>query len=255
MESPRSEETSASKTIDLATARLVDLSHSYDESTIYWPTSPSRFEAEMLFEGESEGGYFYSAKSFCTPEHGGTHLDAPYHFAAGSQTVEEIPLERLVGPAVVIDVSAQALEDPDYRLTAEDISRWETEHGRIPEGAIVLLRSDWSKRWPDAQSYYGSSLESGASDLHFPAFGEEAARLLIEKRLVGVLGLDTASLDHGPSTDFIVHRVAGGANVPGLENLTNLDQVPAVGAWVFALPMKIGGGTGAPVRVVAVLPG
>ena len=238
----------------MANARLVDLSHAYDESTIYWPTSPSRFEAEVLFEGPSDGGYFYSAKSFATPEHGGTHLDAPYHFAAGAQTVEEIPLERLVGPAVVIDVSGQAAEDPDYRLTVEDVSRWETDNGPIPEGAIVLVRSDWSRRWPDAESYYGSNLESGASDLHFPAFGEEAARLLIEQRGAAVLGVDTASLDHGPSTDFIVHQVAGAANVPGLENLTNLDQLPAVGAWIFALPMKIGGGTGAPVRVVAVLP-
>ena len=239
---------------DLAAAEIVDLSHSYGEDTLYWPTAPSKFELEVLVHGMTQGGFFYSANSISTPEHGGTHLDAPIHFAEGRWTTDEIPLERLIGPAVVIDISAQAAADPDYRLGGEDLFDWEAEHGLVPEGAIVLLRTGWSERWPDALAYLGDDTPGDASNLHFPSYGEEAARTLVEVRKVAVLGVDTASLDHGPSTDFVVHQVANGANVAGLENLTNLDRVPATGAWVVALPMKIVGGSGGPARIVALVP-
>ena len=241
-------------TFDLAAAEIVDLSHAYSEETLYWPTSPSRFELEELWLGMTDGGFFYSANSLSTPEHGGTHLDAPSHFAEGGWTAEQIPLERLIGPAVVIDVSEQAAADPDYRLDGEELFAWEVEHGLVPEGAIVLLRTGWSERWPDALAYLGDDTPGDASDLHFPAYGEEVTRTLVEQRRVAVLGIDTASIDHGPSTDFIVHQVANGANVAGLENLTNLARVPATGAWVVALPMKITGGSGGPARIVALLP-
>lgn len=239
---------------DLAVARIVDLSHTYDAETLYWPTSPSSFELEILARGVMPGGYFYSANSIATPEHGGTHLDAPIHFAEGGWTTDEIPLERLIGPAVVIDISTQAAADPDYRLDGEDLFAWEAEHGVVPEGAIVLLRTGWSKRWPDALAYLGDDNPGDASNLHFPSFGEAAARTLVETRRVAVLGVDTASIDHGPSSAFVVHQIAGAGNVAGLENLTNLDQVPATGAWVVALPMKIGGGSGGPARIVALVP-
>jgi kynurenine formamidase len=239
---------------DLAAAEIVDLSHAYGDDTLYWPTSPSKFEFEVLAYGMTPGGFFYSANSFSTPEHGGTHLDAPIHFAREGWTADEIPLARLIGPAVVIDVSAKAAADPDYRLDPEDLFAWETDHGLVPEGAIVLLRTGWSARWPDALAYLGDDTPGDASNLHFPGYGEEAARTLVEQRRVAVLGLDTASIDHGPSTDFIVHQVANGANVAGLENLTNLDRVPDTGAWVLALPMKIAGGSGGPARVVALVP-
>jgi kynurenine formamidase len=239
---------------DLAAAEIVDLSHSYGDDTLYWPTSPSKFELEVLAHGMTEGGFFYSANSLSTPEHGGTHLDAPIHFAEGGWTAEEIPLERLIGPAVVIDVTDRAAADPDYRLDADALFAWEAEHGLVPEGAIVLLRTGWSKRWPDALSYLGDDKPGDASNLHFPSYGEAAARTLVEQRRVAVLGIDTASIDFGPSTDFIVHQVATGANVAGLENLTNLDRVPDTGAWVVALPMKIAGGSGGPARIVALLP-
>ncbi len=241
-------------TFDLAAAEVVDLSHAYGDDTLYWPTSPSKFELEVLSHGVTEGGFFYSANSISTPEHGGTHLDAPIHFAEGRWTAEQIPLDRLIGPAVVIDISAQAAADPDYRLGGEDLFDWEVEHGLVPEGSIVLLRTGWSQRWPDALAYLGDDTPGDASNLHFPAYGEEATRTLVEQRRVAVLGVDTASIDHGPSTDFIVHQVANGANVAGLENLTNLDQVPATGAWVVALPMKIAGGSGGPARIVALRP-
>ncbi|HSK74870.1 MAG TPA: cyclase family protein [Thermoanaerobaculia bacterium] len=240
--------------VDLKGARLVDLTHPFDEKTIYWPTSPSSFQLNRLAFGKTEGGYFYASNAFCTPEHGGTHLDAPIHFAEGRRTMEQIPLEQLIAPAVVIDVSAKAAADPDYRLTAEDVRAWEAKHGAVPQGAIVLLRTGWGKRWPDRKRYLGDDKPGDASNLHFPSYGAEAARLLVEQRKVGALGVDTASIDHGPSKDFIVHQIANGANVFGLENVASLEEVPETGAWVIALPMKIAGGSGGPVRIVALVP-
>ncbi|HUO85900.1 MAG TPA: cyclase family protein [Thermoanaerobaculia bacterium] len=245
----------AAPSLDLATAEIVDLTWSLGDDTLYWPTSPSRFELESLHHGPTEGGFFYAANRFCTPEHGGTHLDAPIHFGEGRHASDEIPLERLVGPGVVIDVTAEAAADPDHRLTVASLTAWEADHGRIPDGAIVLLRTGWSARWPDARRYLGDDTAGDASNLHFPSYGVEAARWLIEERGVAVLGVDTASIDHGPSTDFRVHRLAAAANVPGLENLKGLEELPATGFWVVALPVKIAGGSGGPVRVVALVPG
>jgi kynurenine formamidase len=244
----------AAQTIDLSRARLVDLTHSMDERTLYWPTSPSAFELKELSHGMTEGGYFYASYSFCTPEHGGTHLDAPLHFAEGGRPAGEIPVSQLVGPAVVIDITREASADPVYRLTVEDILAHEREHGRIPEGAIVLARTGWSRFWPDRKAYFGDDTPGDASKLRFPGFSAEATRLLAVERSAGALGIDTASLDYGPSTDFMAHRVGAEAGVPNLENLTNLEQLPPRGAVVVALPVKIARGSGAPVRVIALVP-
>jgi kynurenine formamidase len=232
--------------------RLVDLTHSYNADTVYWPSPPAHFELKRLHFGDTPGGFFYSSNTFCTPEHGGTHLDAPIHFARGGETAERVPLERLVGPAVVIDVRDKAATDRDYRVSAADVLAFEARHGRIAPGTRVLVRTGWSSRWPDAQSYLGHATD--ASKLHFPAYGEEAARLLVEERKVALLGIDTASIDYGPATDFPVHRVAAAANVPGLENVTGLEALPPRGAILLALPMKIEGGSGGPTRVVALVP-
>jgi len=235
-------------------ARILDLTHPFDERTLYWPTATSGFKLTTLHRGMTEAGFFYTANAFCAPEHGGTHMDAPVHFAEGRLSLDQVPVERLIGPAVVIDVTRQAAADPDYRLTIDDVRAWEVRHGRIPKAAIVLLRTGWAARWPDAKRYFGDDTPGDASRLHFPSYGKESARLLVEERGVAALGVDTASIDHGPSRDFIVHQIAAKANVPGLENVGDLAQVPEQGAWVLALPMKIGGGSGGPVRIVALVP-
>ena len=233
---------------------VVDLTHPLNAESVFWPTSPSRFVLERLAYGETEGGWFYSANAFSTPEHGGTHIDAPIHFDSKGQTVDQVPVARLMGSAVVIDIRKQAAADPDYRLTADDVAAFETEHGTIPPAAIVLLRTGWSERWPDVKAYLGDDTPGDASNLHFPSFGPDAAAVLVKAREVAVLGVDAASIDNGASTNFMVHRIAASSNVPGLENLTNLDRLPATGALVIALPTKIEGGSGGPVRVVALVP-
>jgi kynurenine formamidase len=240
--------------VDLSVYELVDLTHAYNADTIYWPTSPTRFELNELSRGETEGGWFYSAFSFSMPEHGGTHLDAPYHFSETGNTIDQVPLTQLLGAAFVIDVSAKAASDRDYRLSLADVMAFEAQHGRIGDGAIVLLRTGWSGFWPDVLAYLGDDTPRDASNLSFPSFGEDAVAFLINERSVSAIGVDTASIDYGRSEDFPVHRIAGAANVPGLENLTGLDALPPTGASVIALPIKIAGSSGGPVRVVALLP-
>lgn len=239
--------------LDLAHAELIDLTWPYDDKTLYWPTSPSAFELKELAYGPTPGGWFYSSYAICTPEHGGTHLDAPIHFAAGKLTADKLPLEKLIAPAVVIDVADRAAANADYRLTADDIRAWEARHGAIAAGTIVLLHTGWGKRWPDRKAYFGDDTPGKTDNLHFPSYGEDAARLLVEERRVAILGVDTPSIDYGQSTDFIVHRIANGADVAGLENIAHLERLPARGAYIIALPMKIAGGSGGPVRIVAVV--
>jgi kynurenine formamidase len=240
--------------IDLSAADVVDLTYTFDEHTLYWPNSPSGFELKRLAFGKTPAGYFYSSNAFCAPEHGGTHLDAPVHFSQGAQSVDQIPLARLIAPAVVIDITAKTANDPDYRLTVADVADWEKRNGAIQPGTIVLLRTGWGSRYPDRKKYFGDDTPGATDKLHFPSYGEDAARYLVSNRGAGAIGVDTASIDYGQSKDFIVHQIANGANVPGLENIANLNRLPEKGAWVVALPMKIGGGSGAPLRIVAVVP-
>ena len=240
--------------LDLQNAELIDLTWAFDEKTLYWPTSPSSFELKQLAYGPTPGGYFYSSNSICTPEHGGTHLDAPIHFAEGKRTADEIPLQQLLAPAVVIDVAAKADANPDYRLTADDVREWEAQHGTIAAGTIVLLRTGWGARWPDRKRYFGDDTPGATDNLHFPSYGEDSAQLLVTERRVAALGVDTASIDYGQSRDFLVHRVANGADVPGFENVAHLERLPARGAFVIALPMKIARGSGGPLRIVAAVP-
>jgi len=232
--------------------RVVDLSYAYDSTTIYWPTEQG-FRLERGPAGMTPGGYYYSANRFWTPEHGGTHIDAPIHFYADRYTVDQIPVERLIGPGVVVDVSEHCARNRDYEITIEDLHGWEMKHGAIPDGAFVLLRTGFGMYWPDRVPYMGTN-ERGpdaVAKLHFPGLHPDAARWLAEKRSVRAVGLDAPSIDHGQSTQFESHIALFAKNIPALENIANLDQLPEKGFTVIALPMKIAGGSGGPVRIVA----
>ena len=234
---------------------LVDLSHTYDAQTIYWPTAEG-FQLRKDAEGVTPAGYYYAANSLFTSEHGGTHIDAPIHFAQGRQTVDQIPLDRLIGPAVVIDVTEQSDRSADYQVTTDDMARFEQANGAIPDDAIVLIRTGFSRRWPDAARYLGTSARGaeGAAQLHFPGLHPDAAKWIAANRRIGAIGIDTASIDYGQSTLFESHRILYERDIPAFENLTSLERLPVAGAYMIALPMKIGGGSGAPLRAVAILP-
>jgi kynurenine formamidase len=234
--------------------KLVDLSHAFDEQTVFWPTAEG-FRLEKVADGMTPQGYYYAANNFSTAEHGGTHLDAPVHFAAGRNTADSVPLEQLMGAGVVVDVAEKCARDADYQVTAEDFAAWEREHGRLPEGAILILRTGFGRRWPDRRSYMGTD-ERGpeaVAKLHFPGLHPEAARWLTRERSVKAVGLDTPSIDYGQSTLFESHRVLFERNIPAFENLANLDQLPPKDFHVIALPMKIKGGSGGPLRAVAIV--
>ncbi len=232
--------------------KIVDLTHAFDERAIYWPTAKP-FEWQKESWGRNAAGDWYTAGRYAASEHGGTHLDAPIHFAEGKETVDQVAVARLVGPAVVIDVSAAVANDRDYRLSAADIAAWEKRHGRIPERSIVLIRTGWDRYWGDRKAYLGTDAPGDTANLHFPGLSRGAAELLARRRVDGV-GIDTASIDPGPSKDFAAHRALAAGNVFGLENVANVGQLPATGATVIALPMKIKGGTGGPTRIIAILP-
>ena len=234
--------------------QLVDLSHAYDANAIFWPTADP-FRLDKVADGVTSGGYYYAANNFFTSEHGGTHIDAPVHFAQGHQTVDQIPLDRLVGEAVVVDVTKSADADADYQISVADFQRAE-QHGAIPAGAIVLIRTGFSTRWPDAVRYLGTAArgEAAVSQLHFPGLDPEAAKWLIAERRIKAIGIDTASIDRGQSTLFESHRLLYERDIPAFENLTSLERLPERGAFIVALPMKIRGGSGAPLRAIAVVP-
>jgi kynurenine formamidase len=236
--------------------RLVDLTHPFDETTIYWPTETEGFVLERIAEGPSEGGGFYAASRFRTAEHGGTHLDAPFHFSERGRRAGEVPLEQLVGPAVVIDVRERAQADPDHRVQVADLAAFEARHGRIAQASIVLLHTGWSERWPDRARVLGTERRGAGAvrELHFPGLDPEAARWLVDARRVASVGIDTPSIDSGPSERFEAHRVLAEAQVPVFENLARLGELPPRGALVIALPMKIARGTGAPLRAIALVP-
>ena len=233
-------------------AKVIDLTHTFDASTIYWPTEKG-FQWEKEVWGKTEGGYFYASAKFASAEHGGTHLDSPIHFAEGKQSVDQLTVQQLIGPAVVIDVSAACAKNPDYLASPTDIAAWEKAHGTIPAGSIVLFRTGWSSRWPDKKRYMGTDKPGDVAGLHFPGIAPASAKVLLDRRIRAV-GIDTASIDYGQSKDFQVHRALYGAGIYGLENIADLERVPVTGATLIALPMKIGGGTGAPVRIIAILP-
>lgn len=234
-------------------SHIVDLSYSYGPSTIYWPTAES-FELEEVAHGTTPQGYWYAANNLKMAEHGGTHMDAPIHFAEGKRSADEVPLSSCIGPAVVIDVRRHTSKDRDYRLGVADLLAWESAHGRIPAGAIVIMNSGWGSFWPDKKLYLGTDRPGDVAGLHFPGFGQDAAEWLLRERDIAAIAVDTPSIDYGQSTDFLVHRLINGADKPGFENLANVDRLPASGATLLALPIKIERGSGGPARIVAIVP-
>ncbi|SFB25371.1 cyclase family protein [Algoriphagus aquimarinus] len=236
-------------------AQWIDLSYSFDSTTLYWPNNPDGFQHRVDAEGVTDLGYYYSSYTILTPEHGGTHLDAPIHFYEKGETVDELPLSKLTGEAVVIDVSALALENRDYLIDSVAVLNWEAEHGMIPEQSMVLFRTGYGKFYPDREAYFGTA-KMGAEaipELHFPGIQPETAAWLAKSRNVKAVGLDTPSLDYGQSKDFAAHQALMENQIPGFENVANLDLLPAMGIYVIALPMKIKGGSGGPLRIIAMI--
>jgi kynurenine formamidase len=236
--------------------KWIDLTWSFDSTTLYWPNNKGGFVHKKDFKGVNTMGFFYASFQLNAPEHGGTHLDAPVHFAEGRRNVDEIPLQNLVGPGVVIDVSKAALENRDYQISVADLEQWEQKHGAIPDSSIVLFRTGYGAFYPDRTKYFGTPDTGmvGVKELHFPGIHPDAAKWLAEQRKPRAVGLDTPSLDYGQSTLFESHRTLLGNNIPGFENVAHLDALPETGSWIVALPMKIKEGSGAPLRITAAIP-
>jgi kynurenine formamidase len=235
--------------------KWIDLTYSFSDETLYWPTA-NKFVLDTSFEGITAGGFYYSAYNFSAAEHGGTHLDAPNHFAKGKWTTDEIPLENLTGNAVVIDVSAKAKDNPDYQVQVEDVTAWEEVNGKIPDGAMLLFKTGYGAFYPDAEKYLGTKERGAAAvaNLHFPGMHPQLAQWLVDNRKIKAVGIDTPSVDYGQSKDFKTHQVLYAQNICGFENVANLDKLPVKGAYLIAMPMKIKGGSGAPLRLIACLP-
>lgn len=240
---------------DFPKGQWIDLTHDFSDETVYWVTAEP-FKRTTVAEGMTPGGYYYSAYNFSGAEHGGTHIDSPVHFAEGKKTVEQIGLEQLIAHGVKIDVSAKTANDRDYRITTDDITNWESANGKIPEWSIVLFQTGFGSKWPDKRSYLGTDQKGpdAVKDLHFPGLHPEAAKWLVENRKIHAVGIDTASIDYGQSTLFDSHVTLMTNNIPAFENVANVDRLPAKGFHIVALPMKIKGGSGAPLRIVAFLP-
>jgi kynurenine formamidase len=241
--------------MEFPSGEWIDLSHDFSDETIYWVTAEP-FKRTTVAEGMTEKGYYYSAYNFSAAEHGGTHIDAPVHFAKGAKSVDQLAVDQLIAPGVKIDVSEKAAANRDYLVSIDDIKNWETLNGKIPEWSIVLLQTGFGKYWPDKKQYLGTDQKGDAAvkDLHFPGLDPEAAKWLVENRKIKAIGLDTASIDYGQSTNFGSHVALMTNNIPAFENVANLEKLPVKGFQVVALPMKIKGGSGAPLRIVAFVP-
>jgi kynurenine formamidase len=239
---------------EFPTGKVIDLSHSFDTQTIYWPTEEG-FKLDPEQAGVTDKGYYYASNKFSAPEHGGTHIDAPRHFAANGNTLDQVPLDQLMGSAILIDVTKQCEANRDYLISVDDFNSWEKQHGQIPAGSIVLLRTGFAKYWPDRVRYMGTDERGAAAvaQLHFPGLSPDAARWLTTNRSIKAIGLDTPSIDSGQSTLFESHQLLFAKNIPAFENLADLSALPAEGFFVIAMPMKIAGGSGGPLRIAAII--
>lgn len=235
---------------------ILDMTYAYGSDTIYWPNA-SPFKLTTEFEGMTERGYWYTSNHYAASEHGGTHVDAPRHFAKDGRTIDQVPLAEWIGPAVKIDATRQCARDRDYLLTVDDIKSWEKKHGPIPAGAWVIMYTGIGTQfYPDPKRVLGTDKKGlpALPELSFPAFSRESAEFLTKERNIKGIAIDTPSIDYGKSQDFQVHRVICGASKLALENIANLDKLPPKGATLYVIPMAIKGGSGAPARVFAIIP-
>jgi len=234
--------------------RILDMTYAFDENSIYWPTARP-FELTRVFWGKTEAGYWYASNEFSASEHGGTHADAPIHFAEGGRTIDQVPIEEWIGPAIKIDVTAKCLADRNYLLQIEDILAWEKKNGQIPPDAWVIMYTGiGTVHYPDKKAVLGTDKRGpeALAELSFPGFSPEVTEFLIKERKIKGIAIDTPSIDYGQSRDFKVHQILCGAEKLALENIANLDELPEKGATLYVIPMLIKNGTGAPARVFAV---
>lgn len=232
--------------------KWVDLTYAFSEESIYWPTA-DEFKKTTVFDGHTDHGFYYTAYNFSAAEHGGTHLDAPIHFSEHKNTVDQIPIDQLIAPGVVIRIHEQARQNRNYQLSVADILAWEQEHGEIAPASIVLVDTDSGKLYPDKVAYMGTDKrgKEAVKALKFPGIHPDAADFLVNQRKIKAVGLDTPSIDFGGSVLFKTHQILFKHNIPGLENVASLEKLPEKGFTIIALPMKIKGGSGAPLRIVA----
>lgn len=239
----------------LPDGQWIDLTHEFGDETVYW-VNAEPFKRTSTADGMTPGGFYYAAGNYSAAEHGGTHIDSPVHFAEGKNTVDKIGLDQLIAPAVKIDVSEKAASNRDYLIIVDDIVAWENRNGEIPTGSIILFQTGFAKHWPDKKLYLGTDQRGDAAikDLHFPGLHPEAAKWLISKRQPKAIGIDTASIDYGQSADFKTHVALMTNNIPAFENVADMSKLPAKGFHIVAMPMKIKGGSGAPLRIVGFVP-
>ena len=227
---------------------VVDLTHTINDKVPPFSLSQSA-NYKITVEDTIEKDKVFVRK-FSMPEHYGTHIDAPAHFAAGLWTVDQIPAERLIAPMVVLDISSKAKTDADYQLSVKDIAEWEQVHGQVPGNAVVMLNTGWGARWNSIKDFRNADAQG---TMHFPGYSLEAARFLTEARAALSLGIDTLSVDCGPATDFPVHQYTMARSVYHLEDVANLELIPATGSTVVVAPIKLEGGSGGPVRILVLV--
>lgn len=234
--------------------RILDMTYPFEEASIYWPTARP-FVLNRVARGISAGGWWYASNEFSASEHGGTHADAPIHFAENGRTIDKIPLEEWIGPAVKVDVVEKCRRNRDYLLSVEDLKNWEKSFGRIPDGAWVIMYTGiGTAYYPDKKNVLGTEKTGvdAVPELSFPGFSPESVEFLLKERKIKGIAIDTPSIDCGKSRDFKVHQILFAADRLALENIANLDKLPASGATLYVNPMLIKDGTGAPARVFAV---
>ncbi len=228
---------------------IIDMTYPLNPKNAYWPApSYSPFKYETIATVNDDGVF---SGSYSTPEHLGTHIDAPNHFENNQPSVDKLKLEILIGHAFVLDISKKTEHNADYELTLGDIALWEKTNGKIQNKSIVLLNTGWWSRWNDFDKYKNAD---DNNKLHFPGFSAEAVKFLVEMRNINGIGIDTLSADYGMSSNFEVHHIINKAGKYILENVANLNKLPPSGATLIIAPIKIEGGSGGQTRIWAILP-